>query len=133
MDEPLALEGTTILIVEDDADTRALLRFYLESSRATVIEAADGYEALSLVASRRPDVILCDLGLPRLGGISLVERLSQDAGLSRIPVVAITGRGEASDVAEAMATGFSGHMLKPVTQSAILSEVRRVLWSHGDA
>jgi CheY-like chemotaxis protein len=132
MDEPPALEGTTILIVEDDRDTRELLRFYLETSRATVIEASDGYEALPLVARHRPDMILCDLGLPRLGGISLVERLSQDAVLSRIPVVAITGRGDESDVMEALATGFSGHMLKPVTQSAILSEVRRVLWSHGD-
>ena len=131
MDEPPALEGTTILIVEDDADTRELLRIYLEPTRATVIEASDGYEALTLVASHRPDMILCDLGLPRLGGISFMERLSRDARLSRIPVVAITGRGEASDVAEAMATGFSGHMLKPITQSAILSEVRQVLWSHG--
>ena len=131
MDEPPQLEGTTILIVEDDPDTRELLRFYLAATGATVIEASDGYEALPLVAKRRPDLILCDLGLPRLGGISLVERLSRDAALCRIPVVAITGRGEQSDVAEAMATGFSGHMLKPITQSAILSEVRRVLWSHG--
>jgi CheY-like chemotaxis protein len=130
-DEP-QLEGTTILIVEDDPDTRELLRFYLRPTRATVIEASDGYEALTLVASHRPDMILCDLGLPRLGGISFVERLSQDPGLSRIPVVAITGRGEESDVAEAMATGFSGHMLKPITQSAILSEVRRVVRSHYD-
>jgi two-component system, OmpR family, phosphate regulon response regulator PhoB len=132
MDDEPQLEGTTILIVEDDADTRELLRFYLQPTRATVMEAADGYEALSLVASHRPDMIFCDLGLPRLGGISLVERLSRDAGLSRIPVVAITGRGEESDVAEAMATGFSGHMLKPITQSAILSEVRRVVRSHYD-
>jgi two-component system, OmpR family, phosphate regulon response regulator PhoB len=132
MDDEPRLEGTTILIVEDDPDTRDLLRFYLQPTRATVIEAADGYEALTLVASHRPDMILCDLGLPRLGGISLVERLSRDAGLSRIPVVAITGRGEESDVAEAMATGFSGHMLKPITQSAILSEVRRVVRSHYD-
>lgn len=131
MDE-FPLEGTTILIVEDDPDTRGLLRFYLEASQATVIEASDGYEALPLVEEHRPDLILCDLGLPRLGGISLVERLSQDAVLSRIPVVAVTGRGEESDAMEALATGFSGHMLKPVTQSAILSEVRRVLRSNGD-
>jgi CheY-like chemotaxis protein len=130
MDDEPQLEGTTILIVEDDPDTRELLRFYLQPTRETVMEASDGYEALTLVASHRPDMILCDLGLPRLGGISFVERLSRDAGLSRIPVVAITGRGEESDVAEAMATGFSGHMLKPITQSAILSEVRRVVRSH---
>lgn len=130
MDDAALLEGTTILIVEDDADTRELLRFYLEPTRATVVEAADGYEALALVASHPPDMILCDLGLPRLDGISFVERLSRDEGLCRIPVVAITGRGERGDVAEALATGFSGHMLKPVTRSAILSEVRRVARSH---
>jgi two-component system phosphate regulon response regulator PhoB len=131
-DEP-QLEGSTILIVEDDPDTRELLRFYLQPTRATVMEAGDGHEALALIASHPPDMILCDLGLPRLGGISLVERLSQDVGLSRIPVVAITGRGEPRDVAEALATGFSGHMLKPVTQSAILSEVRRVARSYCDS
>ena len=133
MDDEPQLEGSTILIVEDDPDTRELLRFYLQPTRATVMEAGDGHEALALIASHPPDMILCDLGLPRLGGISLVERLSQDAGLSRIPVVAITGRGEPRDVAEALATGFSGHMLKPVTQSAILSEVRRVARSYCDS
>lgn len=131
MDDEALPDGTTILIVDDDADMRDLLRCYLEATRATLVEASDGREALSQVEKHQPDLILCDLGLPRLGGISFVERLGQDFGLSRIPVVAITGRGDESDVMEAWSAGFSGHMLKPVTKNAVLHEVRRVLSSHG--
>lgn len=123
----LVLEGVTILVVEDDEDTRDLFRHYLEPAAARVIEASDGREALAQIERHRPHMVFCDLNLPRLGGISLVERLGQDAGLCRIPVVAVTGRGEQSDIAEALAAGFSGHMLKPVTRTALLSEARRVL------
>ena len=133
MTEGFELTDSTILVVEDDADTRELLRGYLETTGATVIEASDGREALAQVEQHRPCMIFCDLGLPGLGGISLVEQLGQDSGLCRIPVVAITGRGERSDIDEALAAGFSGHMLKPVTRAAILSEARRVLAAQGDA
>jgi CheY-like chemotaxis protein len=126
VDEPLP-QGTTILVVEDDADTRELLRTYLERSSAIVIEASDGRDAFAKVAEHRPHMIFCDLGLPRLGGISLVERMGQDSSLCRIPVVAVTGRGGPSDIDEAMSAGFSGHLLKPVTRSALLSEARRIL------
>lgn len=133
MTEAPRLEDATILVVEDDADTRELLRVYLEPTGARVLEAADGKEALAQIARHRPHLVFCDLGLPRLGGISLVEQLGQDSGLCRIPVVAITGRGERSDIDEALSAGFSGHMLKPVTRTAILSEARRVLAANGEA
>jgi CheY-like chemotaxis protein len=133
MSEGFPLEGTTILVVDDDADMRELIRAYLETTGATVVQAGDGRDALAEVARQRPHMIFCDLGLPRLGGISLVEQLGQDPSLCRIPVVAIAGRGSPSDIHEALAAGFSGHMLKPVTRTAILSEAQRVLAALSDA
>lgn len=133
MDEAPDLSGTTILLVEDHADTRQMLRLYIEPTHAHVVEAADAYEALSQVARHRPHLIFCDLTLPGMGGIAFVERFSRDSGFCRIPVIAVSGHGDSSDFRETWAAGFNGHLVKPITQPMILAQLRRIFWAHVDS
>jgi signal transduction histidine kinase/DNA-binding response OmpR family regulator len=89
---PLADGEAPILIVEDDASLRALLRRNLQAEGWAVVEAADGMQALSYLASRRPALILLDLMLPGMDGIQVVEALRSSESGKSIPIVVITAK-----------------------------------------
>src|SRR5439155_26566235 len=80
---------TTVLVIEDDAALRRALRTSLAARRLEVIDAANGEDALVLVADRRPDVALLDLGLPDVDGIEVLRRVR---AFSDVPVVVLTAR-----------------------------------------
>jgi CheY-like chemotaxis protein len=94
----LDLRGVSVLIVEDHADSRDMLRQAVESFGATVAVAADGREALATADWLRPDLVLCDLRMPVLDGFGFIDRLRQDPALSRIAVLAVTALGSDADV-----------------------------------
>lgn len=121
-----ALSDVSVLLVEDDDDTRELLRIWLEDAGTTVFQARDGGEALRKIAHVLPSVILCDLRMPVLDGCSFVRRMHDDLKL-RIPVVALTGEADEGSVVRTMEAGFSGHLVKPVARKAILEQIVRVL------
>jgi CheY-like chemotaxis protein len=84
----------SILLVEDHADTRALIQVYLEQQGFAVVAAGDGAEALGELSGRTPDLILTDLMMPRVSGLELIRRVRERAELRHVPIVAMTAFGE---------------------------------------
>jgi signal transduction histidine kinase len=101
-----------ILLVEDDDDTRAMLRAALELEGHTVEVAADGVAALARAVEWRPEVALVDIGLPGLDGYEVARRMRERLGPG-VRLVALTGHGQMQDRLRAMEAGFDAHLIKP--------------------
>jgi len=83
----------TILIVEDYVDIRAMMKFLVEGFGYQVVEAADGQEAIERVKQFHPDLILMDLSLPVMDGLTATQLIRKVDGLSKIPIIAVTAYG----------------------------------------
>jgi CheY-like chemotaxis protein len=116
-----------ILVADDNSNSRELVRTVLERGGHHVVEAADGAEALELAKTVRPDLVILDLSMPKLGGFEVVERLRREPYLDGIPVVALTASAMAGDKERALAAGFTGYLTKPIGLSALRAEVERLL------
>ena len=115
----------TVLIIDDEAGVRRLLRLALEREGHAVLEAADGSRGVECVAADRPDVVLCDLVMPGLGGLEVLDALR--AAGSAVPVVVVTGGGSTEQAIRAMARGACDYLLKPLDLPRALRTVRRIL------
>jgi two-component system, sensor histidine kinase len=102
-----------MLVVEDNADAREMLRMCLELDGHRVETAADGVRGLELAMATRPDVVLIDIGLPGLDGYELARRNRAELGRS-ITLIALTGYGQAEDRRRTTQAGFDAHIVKPV-------------------
>jgi two-component system, response regulator PdtaR len=122
-----AAEAPSVLTVEDNAIIRADLRLVLEEAGFDVVaDARDGVEAVELAREHRPDVIVLDLGLPRLDGIGASRRILAER---RVPIVALTGRSR--DLAEeAIEAGASSAVRKPFSSDELVGAVTQALVSH---
>ena len=116
-----------ILVIEDDAVTRADLEARLAASGYVVARAADAASALTVVNRERPDLILLDLGLPAGDGFLVLERLRKIKELSAIPVLVITGRSDAETRKRVEAMGVAPLLAKPVTTEVLLAAIRSAL------
>jgi signal transduction histidine kinase/CheY-like chemotaxis protein len=103
-----------ILLVEDNEDTRRVLRQALEQDGHEILEAGDGLGGLAALIERRPDVALVDIGLPGLDGYELARRARQHARGATTRLIAVTGYGMPGDIQAARAAGFDGHLIKPL-------------------
>jgi two-component system KDP operon response regulator KdpE len=115
---------TTVLVIEDDAALRRALRTSLRARTLDVIESASGGEALVLVADRRPDVVLLDLGLPDLDGVEVLRRMRS---FSDAPVVVLTARDRQVDKIAALDAGADDYVTKPFDIEELLARMRAVL------
>jgi CheY-like chemotaxis protein len=115
-----------ILIVEDDEPSRAIIAEALADAGYTVEEAADGYEALSIAAHRRPDLVLSDLSMPGIDGVELTRRLHVFA--RALPVVLTTGVAETRDIVTAASDyGAVACLVKPMSLDELLWTIDRAL------
>ncbi|HUE12590.1 MAG TPA: PAS domain-containing protein [Planctomycetaceae bacterium] len=103
-----------ILVVDDNPDTTATLALILERRGHHVHVAHDGLEAVHAAAAFRPDVVLLDIGLPKLNGYEVAQRIRQQRGANKMALVAVTGWGQQEDRRRAMEAGFDHHLTKPV-------------------
>ena len=110
MTQPLA--GKQILIVEDEPVFRSLMDSWLSSLGAHTLLAQDGVDALSQMESQRPDLMICDLAMPRMNGLQLVEHL-RNAG-DTLPILIISATENMADIAKALRLGVQDVLLKPV-------------------
>jgi CheY-like chemotaxis protein len=109
-----------VLIVDDDQDGRDALRAYLEAAGHKVIAAADGAEALAIAAASEPDVIVTDLTLAEVDGLTLAQRIRADPHPEYRPfLIAYTGWGRPVDHAEARAAGFDAVVVKPAPEALL--------------
>jgi two-component system, sensor histidine kinase len=116
--------GRRVLIIEDNADAREMLRMSLELDGHRVDVAEDGPRGVDLALARAPEVVLVDLGLPGLDGYEVARRIRETLG-EAVTLVALTGYGQAEDRRRTREAGFDAHFVKPVdpeTLSRALNE-----------
>ena len=117
----------TVLIVDDDEFQRNLMGALLQPEGDAVRFAASGSEALSVVSRVTPDVILLDVQMPDIDGVDVIRRLKKNARLRGVPVIMITGNAERLVVHTSQRLGASDFLVKPVSRTALLERLRRVL------
>ncbi len=122
-EEPDALAGLTVVLVEDDSDSREALRLALEYSGAEVHACGSAAEARRVLAGRRVDVIVSDIGMPGEDGHAFLRAVRAGAA-TYIPAVAITGFASRQDREEAVRSGFDDHLAKPVHGEVLIARLR---------
>ncbi|MCC6982350.1 MAG: response regulator [Bauldia sp.] len=116
-----------ILVVDDAADNRAILRDRLESQGYRVTTANDGEEAIARVKAEPPDLILLDVMMPKLDGISALRRLKADPDLPFIPVILLTARSDTADVVGGLDAGADEYLAKPIDHLSLVARVKAML------
>jgi two-component system CheB/CheR fusion protein len=114
-----------IVLVDDQADSREMLRMLLESRDHVVIDVEDGPSAIDVITREKPDVAFIDIGLPAMNGYEVAQRIRNRPALDDVMLVALTGYGAPSDISAARAAGFDEHLIKP----AELAKLERILAS----
>ncbi len=114
------MDGKTILVIEDNEMNMKLMRAVLRAGNYQMLEAMDAETGLRLVQEHRPDVILMDIQLPGMDGLSATKIIKADPKLKEIPVFALTGFAMESDKAKAMDIGLAGYIVKPFSVKVLL-------------
>ncbi len=115
-----------VLVVDDSAVIRQLIAVNLELEGFEVTTAEDGQAALEMVAEVAPDVITLDVVMPRVTGFEAVARLRADPGTAHIPVVIVSARSQASDVARGEELGVEAYLTKPFEPAELVEVVTRL-------
>jgi CheY-like chemotaxis protein len=110
-----------ILVVDDDRDVVDTLKLLFELHGGTTHVAFDGVEAVRLAEELRPEIILLDIGLPRMNGLEACRRIRQHAWGRSMVIVALTGFGQDKDYAKSEESGFDMHLVKPVDPELLLT------------
>ena len=117
----------TILIADDNDDLRGMWRQLLESNGYHVLEAADGREAAERAVGERPDLVIMDLGMPGMDGLSAVEEIRRHVPPAETEILIVSAYDRLEFRTEAVAAGCGGFMTKPVEPAALLKAVRLLL------
>jgi DNA-binding response OmpR family regulator len=115
---------TKILAVDDEPLYQHLLKVNLEKEGYEVITASNGEDALDMVSSRHPDLVIMDIMMPKLDGLTTSERIRQ---FSNIPIIVLTARGEESDRVRGLNIGADDYVVKPFSATELIARVRAVL------
>jgi DNA-binding response OmpR family regulator len=118
------VKTATVLVVDDDADIRRLVRALLEKEGATVHEAADGRQALREFHARDPDLVVLDVQMPELDGWTVLERIRD---LADVPVLMLTARGQESDRVRGLQAGADDYLVKPFGRQEFTARVQALL------
>ncbi len=116
-----AANPPVVLIIDDEAQIRRLLRITLEANGWRVLEAANGQNGLTEAATRRPDAVILDLGLPDLDGVIVLKRLRE---WSRVPVIVLSVRDRDEDKIAALDHGADDYVTKPFSTAELLARLR---------
>ena len=114
----------TILIVEDDAAVRRLLRSLLDTDNFRTLEATTAQEGIDLITKKNPDVMLLDLGLPDGDGLGIVELVR---GWSQIPIIVLSGQGNEDKKVQCLEAGADDYVTKPFGVSELLARIKVAL------
>jgi len=135
---PVAGPTRTVLVVDDEATIRDVIRRYLERDGFAVREAGDGFAALDALSESLPDLIVLDLMLPGIDGLALTRQLrtpkpgGEHEAWQRIPIVMLTARGETSDRIRGLDLGADDYLAKPFSPQELVSRIRAVLRRAGE-
>lgn len=116
-----------ILIVEDDADTRELLKIRLHAYGYDTAFAFDAVSAISVTRQEKPDLILLDMGLPGGDGVVVMDRLKTFPALAHIPVIVVSARDAGVTAPRAAEAGATAYVQKPIDNEELMAAVRKAL------
>ena len=121
-------ENCKILIIEDDESIRNLTRMHLRMNGfSSVFGASDGEEGLELAKTLHPDMILLDIMLPGIDGLTVLNELRSDAVLADTPVILLTAKGEEQDIVTGLELGADDYITKPFSRNILLARIRVLL------
>ena len=121
------MNAPVVLLVDDNEDCRIIYGSTLRHAGYRVCTADDGLECLASAEADKPDLILLDIGMPRMDGMEALEKLKQNPNTVGIPVVAVSTRVNKDQHETVLKAGFSEVLLKPITPAQILASVQRHL------
>jgi two-component system alkaline phosphatase synthesis response regulator PhoP len=116
-----------VLVVEDERDVGALIRYSLEKAGYVVVVASTGADALRMARDPRPDIVLLDIMIPQLDGWDTCRRLKQDPDTRDIPVIMVTGRVDEADKVLGLELGADDYVTKPFSPRELLARIRAVI------
>ena len=114
-----------ILVVEDQPDSRQIIRDMVAGTDYEITEAENGEEALAAIAKQRPDLILMDIQLPIMDGYTATRLIKTDPALRSIPIIAVTSYALAVEEKKARAAGCDDYMTKPFSPRQLLAKIRQ--------
>ncbi|WP_245954857.1 response regulator transcription factor [Paenibacillus flagellatus] len=115
------VKTATVLVVEDDNEIRELIRLYLIKNGLRVAEASDGATALREFENVRPDLVLLDIQLPGESGLEVCERIR---GVSNVPIIFVSARGESEDIVHGLQLGADDYIPKPFDPAVVVARVK---------
>jgi CheY-like chemotaxis protein len=121
-----SLEGLKVLVVDDDFLTLEFLEFLFADERASMKKASSVAQALEILGSWSPDIVISDIGLPGEDGLSFIGKLKSQEKTKHIPVLALTGYSSGVDRARLQNAGYKRVLIKPVEPEALLSAVEQI-------
>jgi len=125
--------GIRVMVVDDAADSREMLRYVLEDSKAQILTTGSAIEALDRISAFKPDILISDLGMPEMDGYDLIRKIrafsSENGG--RIPAIALTGYVSVEEQRRVHAAGFDVHVAKPVDFNKLLEIINNLLHQAG--
>ncbi|MBZ5520811.1 MAG: response regulator [Acidobacteriia bacterium] len=116
-----------VLVVEDNVASRELLVEILGSLKCEIRAASDGAAALEILRTFRPDVILMDIQLPLMDGVSVLQTIRRNPELQGVRILAVTAYAMQGDRERFLEQGFDGYLCKPIDVATLLNEVKKVL------
>ena len=116
-----------ILVVDDNQQNLELLQVYLEDVDCQSVPASDGPEALDIIATNPPDLILLDVMMPKMSGFEVCRRIKSDPKTSDIPVIMVTALNEFGDIERAIDSGTDDFLSKPVNKLELLTRIKTLL------
>ncbi|HER44010.1 MAG TPA: response regulator transcription factor [Candidatus Eisenbacteria bacterium] len=116
-----------ILVVDDEEDIRELVRYNLERNGYEVSCVSSGEEALDVIRSYRPELVVLDLMLPGIDGFEVCRTIKSDPKTEHLPIIMLTAKGEESDVVTGLELGAEDYIVKPFSPQVLLARVRAVL------
>jgi len=117
-------DSERILLIEDEPQMRRFLRITLQGQGYELIEAISGQDGLTQVATRNPDIVLLDLGLPDIDGLEVTERLRE---WSQVPIIVLSAREQEEDKIKALDAGADDYLTKPFSSGELLARIRVAL------
>ena len=121
------MSDKTILVIEDNALNMKLVKSLLSIGHYNIIEAADAETGVTLARDKKPDLILMDIHLPGMDGLTATRLIKEETSLKGIPVVAFTSFAMEGDEEKAMEAGCAGYITKPLNTQNFLSTVEHYL------
>jgi CheY-like chemotaxis protein len=132
--EPVDLSGVKVLVVDDEIDALSLIEQVLGDVGAKTLMATNAGDALLLIQSERPDIIVSDIGMPDVDGFELIRRVRklEEPDWRNLPAIALTAFTRHEDKKKALLSGFTSFMVKPVNPSLLVSTIASLVSERSD-